>query len=88
ARGDRRISEVLLASHVSGGIRSFRRAMGEAGLSSEFYLHRERGEQEIFPWDSLSMGFRRDYLYKELKKAESFQSTPQCFDGCRRCGVC
>jgi len=88
ARGDRRISEVLLASHVSGGIRSFRRAMGEAGLSFEFYLHRERSEQEIFPWDSLSMGFRRDYLYKELKKAESFQSTPQCFDGCRRCGVC
>ncbi|MBQ7479291.1 MAG: TIGR03960 family B12-binding radical SAM protein [Selenomonadaceae bacterium] len=88
ARGDRRISEVLLASHVSGGIKSFRRAMGEAGLSSGFYLQRERSEQEIFPWDSLSMGFRRDYLYKELKKAETFQPTPQCFDGCRRCGVC
>ncbi|MBR4696113.1 MAG: B12-binding domain-containing radical SAM protein, partial [Selenomonadaceae bacterium] len=88
ARGDRRISEVLAAAHEAGGSKAFRRAMKEAGCLPEFYLYRERKEDEVFPWDSLDMGFRREYIYKELEKAGRLQSTPQCFEGCCRCGVC
>ena len=88
ARGDRRISKVLAASHEAGGSKAFLRAMKEAGLSVEFYLHRRRPPGEIFPWETLDMGFHREYLYRELEKAEKLESTRQCFDGCHRCGVC
>ncbi len=88
ARGDRRISEVLAAAHEAGGSKAFRRAMKEAGCLPEFYLYREREKDEVFPWDSLDMGFRREYIYKELENAGRLCFTPQCFDGCCRCGVC
>ena len=88
ARGDRRISDVLLDACRSGGVKGFRRAMKERGVSPEFYLYRKRGEREIFPWECLDMGFCKEYLYEEAKRAKNLQATPRCFDGCRRCGVC
>ena len=88
ARGDRRIARVLYEAHQGGGSKAFRRAMKQAGLSAAFYLYRERPEHEVFPWDVLDMGFRRDYIYHELQKAALLQPTSRCVDGCRRCGVC
>lgn len=87
ARGDRRVSEVLLRAFERDD-RGLKRSMRECGLLPEFYLYRERLPEEIFPWECLDMGFHREYLYEEARRAEKFQSTPQCFDECRRCGVC
>ena len=88
ARGDRRISPVLLAAHAQGGASSFLRALRMEGLEADQYLLREYAEDEIFPWEILDMGIRKDYLHQELKRARQQEFTPQCFDGCRRCGVC
>ncbi len=88
ARGDRRVAEALLMAHELGGSKAFKRAMKECGLSMETYLYREREETELFPWERLDMGFTRDYLYAELKKADGQRPTIPCFDGCHRCGVC
>lgn len=88
ARGDRRVGEALFLAHQLGGSKAFKRAMKECGLSMEDYLYREREEAELFPWESLDMGFTRSYLYEELKKADAQKPTIQCFDGCHRCGVC
>lgn len=88
ARGDRRVGEALLLAHQLGGSKAFKRAMRECGLSMDDYLYREREEAEVFPWESLDMGFTRNYLYEELKKADAQKPTIQCFDGCHRCGVC
>ncbi|MBE6075003.1 MAG: TIGR03960 family B12-binding radical SAM protein [Selenomonas ruminantium] len=88
ARGDRRVAEALLVAHELGGSKAFKRAMKECGLSMETYLYREREETELFPWERLDMGFTRDYLYAELKKADGQRPTIPCFDGCHRCGVC
>jgi hypothetical protein len=71
-----------------GGSKAFKRAMKECGLSMETYLYREREETELFPWERLDMGFTREYLYNELKKADAQKPTIPCFDGCHRCGVC
>lgn len=88
ARGDRRVAEALLLAHALGGSKAFKRAMKECGLSMETYLYRDREETEIFPWEQLDMGFTREYLYEELKKADGQKPTIPCFDGCHRCGVC
>ena len=88
SRGDRRISRVLHRAHRMGGGKAFRRAMKEEGLDEEFYLYRECGEQELFPWDVLDMGMKKEYLYEEWKRAGRLEATIPCFEGCHRCGVC
>lgn len=91
ARGDRRIGELLCQAYEDSGrgaAKVFLRVMKDAGVDAGFYLYRERGEGEIFPWEMIDIGVWRDYLRQELEKARERKSTMMCFDGCRRCGVC
>ena len=88
ARGDRRLGEVLLNAHINGGLKAFRKAMKDLNIDSDFYLYRQREADEIFSWDFLDMGFSKDYLYQEYEKAKLLKNTVQCFDNCKRCGVC
>ena len=88
ARGDRQVGEALLLACENGGSKAFKRAMKECGLAMDDYLYRERDADELFPWESLDMGFTREYIYQEMKKAAELKPTIQCFDGCHRCGVC
>ena len=84
ARGDRKISEIILQSETA---QDFRKNFKAAGFDENFYL-RERSLEENLPWDFLDQGFSKKYLVDEFKRAESLKSTPPCFEGCRRCGVC
>lgn len=88
SRGDRRIGEVLFAAYEAGGIKAFRKSMKELKLSEDFYLYREREENEILPWSVLDMGVEEKYFSLEAQKAKNGEKTIPCFDGCRRCGVC
>lgn len=88
ARGDRRVGQALLQSANLGGAKAFKRALKEQNLQAADYLYRKRDLSEIFPWDILDMGFRREYLYNELVKANEQKKTIPCFEGCHRCGVC
>lgn len=88
ARGDRRVGKALCDAHRMGGAKAFRKAMKENQMDEDFYLYRWREKDEIFPWDTLHMGFDRGYLYQELQNATEEKATPQCFDKCRRCGIC
>ncbi len=88
ARGGRPVGEVLLKACAAGGSKAFKKALKESGLRAEDELYRQRGEDECFPWDRLDMGFTRNYLYQELKRAEELKPTLPCFDNCHRCGVC
>ena len=88
ARGDRRVGKALLKAANLGGAKAFKRALKEQNLPFANYLYRKRDFSEIFPWDTLDMGFRREYIYSELVKANEQKKTIQCFEGCHRCGVC
>ena len=88
ARGDRRLSSVLLAAVQKTGIKAFRAAMKEYHLEERFYLYRQRNLLEILPWDSLDIGVATSYLINELHKAMQGESTLPCMPGCTRCGVC
>ena len=88
ARGDSRLCEVLLNAHINGGLKAFRKTMKDLNIDSDFYLYRQREADEIFPWDFLDMGFSKYYLYQEYEKARLLKNTVQCFDNCKRCGVC
>ena len=88
ARGDRRLSQVLLAAHRYGGAKGWKKAIKETGIDENFYLYRTRHMSEIVPWETLSMGFEWSYLARELHNAEKLVATIPCFEGCRRCGIC
>ena len=88
ARGDRKVAKALLQAHLDGGSKAFKRALKQLGLNADMYLYRQRDKDEVLPWDSLDMGFTKDYLWKELDMAMQEKHTIQCFDGCKRCGVC
>jgi len=89
ARGDRRLSNVLLMAHARGGMKGFKQAMKANGLKEDEYLYRERDEMnEILPWQSLDMGLDPSYLVQELGQARAEIFTSRCADGCVRCGIC
>jgi radical SAM family uncharacterized protein len=89
ARGDRRLSAVLLESHQRGGSKGFKQAMKVNMLNEEDYLYRERDQNsEILPWQRLDMGLHSTYLKRELEEAKLEKFTVPCAEGCTRCGVC
>ncbi len=60
----------------------------KVGLDLDFYVTRERDEEEVFPWEIIDQGIRRDYFWLEYQRALKGIFTPRCASGCRRCGVC
>jgi radical SAM family uncharacterized protein/radical SAM-linked protein len=63
-------------------------ALRRMGIDAGAYL-RERPRSEIFPWERIDCGVRRDFLLAEAEKAEAGEATPDCRTGsCSDCGVC
>ena len=97
ARGDRRLSQVLLTAYKSGckldgwnehfNYAKWCDAFEKCGYSMEFYAHRERSVSEILPWDTVSCGVDKKYLIKELEKSLCEQTTRDCRNGCTGCGM-
>lgn len=98
ARGDRRLSRVLLKARELGcrfdgwgehhDFGKWRAAFEETGISPEFYLRR-RGYDEVLPWSHLDSGVTTGFLREEAEKAWSGLPTEDCRVGaCSACGVC
>ncbi len=98
ARGDRRLGRVILKAWEKGcrfdsWKENFRfdfwmDAFQESGLDPYFYAHRERGDEEVFPWEHLDSGAGRRFLMSERKKAKHGKPTSDCRIHCSHCGVC
>ncbi|MBQ6998835.1 MAG: TIGR03960 family B12-binding radical SAM protein [Clostridia bacterium] len=96
ARGDRRLSKVLLKA-VERGIRldgwsevfdydKWISVFEECGIDPFFYT-RERSFDEILPWDMIDVGVTKKFLINEAKKAEQAIVTPNCREKCAACGA-
>ncbi|MEW6291163.1 MAG: radical SAM protein [Thermodesulfobacteriota bacterium] len=86
ARGDRKVGEMLF--HMAASNRNWRQLFRQHGMEPEQYT-RERGRHEVFPWEVIDHGIRRDYLWAEHRRALAGKGTPVCDTAsCRRCGVC
>lgn len=99
ARGDRRLGKALLIAWQKGArfdgwsdCFSYERwleSMAEAGLTWDFYAGRERAQNEVFPWEHISPGVNKRFLWNEWKKAELQQLTHDCRRStCTGCGIC
>lgn len=63
ARGDRRLGDAIL--RFSRGD-SFSKVMRESPLNLNFYVHRERGKEELFPWDFVRGRQTKEALWRRL----------------------
>ena len=99
ARGNRKLGKVILQAWQDGcrfdawddffDYDKWVNAFEKAGVNENPYLYRERGEDEILPWDHLSSGIIKEFLVSERKKSFEQEYTPDCFtDGCPDCGAC
>ena len=84
ARGDRRVGQTLPLLAEGANLKA---ACRQAGIDPAFYLHRERGADELFPWDIIQQGVKRSYLRKEYEQALAAQLGSVCTPGCSRCGM-
>ena len=87
SRGDRKVGRLLLAAHAREG--DWKAAGRELGVDLDGYVTRRRGENEVFPWDFIDIGVRKEYLRNEYQRSLEEKFTPPCNVGhCRTCGVC
>ena len=97
ARGDRRLGNVLEAVWRKGGhldaweeyfsLDRWREAFEECGVDPAFYAYRRREKDEIMPWDMISSGVTRQYLWREYENAMVGVTTPDCRTRCNGCGA-
>lgn len=99
ARGDRRLSEVLVLAYEKGcrfdGWSDYFRydawmdAFHAAGCDPAAISERPRDPDEPLPWDHIDCGVEKSFLKEEWEKAKNQTATRDCRDGeCMGCGVC
>ena len=96
ARGDRKLSAVLLRAHELGckldgwnecfDLEKWKKAFSDCGIDMAFYT-RERDYDEILPWDFVDIGVSRDFMKNENEKAKQAATTPNCREKCSGCGA-
>ncbi|MGJ0846050.1 TIGR03960 family B12-binding radical SAM protein [Tissierella praeacuta] len=97
ARGDRRISKLILRAWEKGckfdgwsehfKYETWTEAMNEVSIDSNFYALRNRELDEVLPWDFINPGVSKEYLIREYKKSLEEQTTDDCRLQCRGCGI-
>jgi radical SAM family uncharacterized protein len=99
SRGDRRIGAVIEEVWRRGGIfqewseffdlELWKDAMAKHGLDLEWYVNRHRDEDEVLPWDHISAGLHKDFLWGDWQDALAASGVEDCrWTPCYDCGAC
>ena len=97
ARGDRRLGPVLEEA-VRRGVKldgwdeyfnydAWMQAFDTCGVDPSYYTTRGFGQEEILPWDTISVGVTKAFLEKERQQAYAGRITPDCRTQCTGCGA-
>lgn len=97
SRGDRRLADVLEYAWAHGAkldswseyfdFQRWMDALSACGLDGDFYAHRVREKDEVFPWAVPSVGVRREFLWHERELCYQSITTPDCRTRCSGCGA-
>ncbi len=103
SRGDRRVGRVIERVWREGGKFdgwsehfSYERWTAAAaeelaafGVDLDWFTTRERGYEEVLPWDHLDAGLDRDWLWEDWQDALDEREVEDCrWTPCYDCGVC
>ena len=97
ARGDRRQGRAILLAWQRGckmdgwdqcfDFEKWIQAFRDCGLDPEFYASRQRPMDEVFPWDHIGCGTRKEHLKREWERSREAVITPDCMHQCAGCGA-
>ncbi len=99
ARGDRKLSSLLIKAYengcrLDGWTDKFRfdlweKAFEQTNIDPLFYTTRQRSDDEVLPWDHIDCGVSDKFFIKEFEKAKRGEITLDCRDvECTGCGIC
>jgi radical SAM family uncharacterized protein len=99
SRGDRRVGDVIEHVWRAGGtfqewsehfdLELWEAGLAAAGLTWEETVFRHRPEDEVLPWDHLSAGLHRDFLWQDFQEALAEHGLEDCrWTPCYDCGAC
>ncbi len=96
ARGDRRLLAVIIEAVRLGckfdgwgehfDFDKWMQAFENCGIDPDWYL-RERAEDEVLPWDHISVGVSKAFFLRERAKSKRAETTPNCREKCAGCGA-
>ena len=81
--------KALLACDRNLGEEAYAKIKGSleaAGVDYGSYIFRERAEDELFPWDYVDCGVKKEWLLHEWQQARAEVTTSNCRDKCSGCG--
>lgn len=97
ARGDRKLSKVLLEANKRGfrfdgwgecfSFENWMQIFNDLNIDPAFYANRDRSFEEVLPWDHISYGVTKEFLIRECKKAYQAVTTENCKNKCSACGA-
>jgi radical SAM family uncharacterized protein len=99
SRGDRRLGPVIEQVWRRGGtfqewsehfrLDLWHEALADHGLDLDWYVYRHRTEDEVLPWDHLSAGLHKDFLWQDWRDALDELGLEDCrWTPCYDCGAC
>jgi radical SAM family uncharacterized protein len=97
SRGDRRMAEVVYSAWKNGskfdawgeGQRydAWMQAFAEHGLDPNFYTHRQRRTDEVFPWEHITAAVRKNFLFQDFRASLEGEIRVDCRLNCFACGI-
>jgi radical SAM family uncharacterized protein len=97
SRGDRRLSSVIYSAWKYGAkfdawqdkthFELWNQAFLDNDIDPAFFSHRAREINEVFPWDHIDTGVRKDFLKKEYQNSKDLQTREDCSSQCHACGI-
>ena len=99
SRGDRRLGAVIEHVWRHGGtfqewsehfdLGRWQAAATACGIDIDAYVHRHRTVDEVLPWDHLSAGLHKDFLWQDWRDALDEVGLEDCrWTPCYDCGAC
>lgn len=97
SRGDRRMGAVIKTAwqkgakfdawndHFKPG--AWLDAFAECGLDPDWYAHRPRLADEVFPWDHIEAGVQKRWLLLDWYSAKRGETKVDCREHCYHCGI-
>ena len=97
SRGDRRMANVVELAWRKGAKfdawmehfheDAWHEAMEEMGLDPNFYTHRKRQIDEVFPWEHIDVAVTKKFLTQDYLMSQEQETRIDCRHQCFACGI-
>jgi radical SAM family uncharacterized protein len=97
SRGDRRLGAVIQRAWELGTCfdawqdhykaEAWDQAFVDVGLEKDFYTHRPRAIDELFPWEHISVAVKKKFLQEDYQMSLEGETRVDCRNQCFACGI-